>query len=229
MANGLENAKTVVELIRDLLIGIFIGLIFFAPNFINKAFNAAGVKSLDAGGLHWESQASKAGGDISEAKIGVQDVTASLSQLATKTKDPEAQATIKDAINRLTLSAQSINSADQSIKSTVEQVQKTEPQQSQQKTLEGWMFLGHVNQAKTDWTYINAHKPGGGDPNFTSGQKLMTSDTIYLRAPTPPGQHATGQVIGVIPSGSTIEVLELDTSSHALQGGWFVWARVRSA
>src|SRR5947209_17558151 len=202
MKDFLDNTKTVVELIRDLLIGIFIGLIFFAPAFINKAFNAAGVKSVDAGGLPWESQASKAGGDISDAKLGVQDVTASLTQLSAKTKDPAVQSSIKDAINRLKLSQQSINSADQSIKTSVEQGQKAELQQTQQKAIEGWVFLGHVNEAKNDWTYTNAHKANGADPGFNIGEKLVTSDTIYVRAPTPPGQHATGQVIGVIPRGS---------------------------
>ena len=224
MANRLENAKTVVELIRDLLIGVFIGLIFFFPGCINTVFQKAGIVKAEWGGLTWQ-----AGGEVSQAKLAVQDVTAALTDLSEKTKDPVAQKTIKDAIDQLKLSQASINSADQSIKSTVEQVQKTEPQQAQQKATEGWTFLGHINEAKNDWTSTNAHKSNGGDPSFTSGQKLVTTDTIYLRAPTPPGQHATGQVIGVIPSGSTIEVLEMDTSSHALQGGWFVWARVKSA
>jgi hypothetical protein len=222
MANPLETTKTLFELIRDVMIAIFIGLIFFAPGCINTVFQKAGIVKAEWGGLTWQ-----AGGEVSQAKLAVQDVTAALTDLSGKTKDPVAQKTIKDAIDQLKLSQASINSADQSIKSTVEQVQRTEPQQTQQKAAEGWMFLGHVNEAKTDWTSITAHKPGGGDPGFTSGQNLVTSDTAYLRAPTSPGQHTTGQVIGVIPSGSTIEVLEMDINSHALQGGWFVWARVR--
>ncbi len=220
MANPLENAKTVVELIRDLFIGIFIGLIFFSPGCINTVFKRAGITKAEWGGLTWQ-----AGGEISSAKLEVQDVTASLTELKGKTKDPAAQETLQKAIEQLKVSQASLNSADQSIKSSVEQ--KSEAQPAQPSALQGWMFLGHVTEPKTTWIDSKAHKPSGDYPALNSGQKLVTSDTIYLRAPTAPGQHATGQVIGVIPSGSTIEVLEIDTSSHALQGGWFVWARVR--
>jgi hypothetical protein len=228
MKNILDIAKSAIEILRDLLIGIFIILIFTMPGCINKAFNAAGLQKAEVAGFVWQRDAAKAGGEISSAKLGVQDVSQALTELAGKTKDPAVQSALKDAVNRLAVSQASINSADQSIKSSVEQAQLAETKQEQPKATEGWVFLGHLTQDKSAWTYTNAHKPGGGDPDLKPGQ-LQTSDNIYMRAATSPGQHATGLVIGVIPSGVMIDVLEIDTSSHALSGGWFVWARVKTA
>jgi len=113
----------------------------------------------------------------------------------------------------------------------VEQQQNSVERQSPNAAAtEGWIFLGRVDENKQRWLIANGRPIAGGEfPQLTPGQELVLTDGLYLRSEGAPGQRASSPILDVIPAGTKVEVIDIDTQSHALAGGWFVWAKVKIA
>ena len=224
---SVSTSKTLFELIRDVLLVILIGLFLIWPTGMNNLFKKAGFKEFKAVGIVWKNQTVAAGGQVANAKTITQDLTTQISQLASQPKGA-TQAELKEILSRITTSDQLLGSADQSLKNIAEQ-QKTIVGQNENAA--GWVYIGHFLPSKNAWDYVNASRLQGGDPtsaDLQRGQQLRTTDQLYVRASTPPGEHSTGAVLDLIPRGQIMNIEEVGRTLDTL-GGERVWAKVSKA
>jgi hypothetical protein len=220
--------KDFFTLVKDIFVGVLIAALLLWPTRLNDKLKAAGFTTGNFGVLSWSAQSTAQ--NVSQAKQDVQDGTTGLEALANDpkyAKDPR----VKDILGKLKTSEANITSADAMLKNTVAQQQSATQQQSPTTAppTEGWIMLGRIDQDKKQWVTENVNLAGATAYSLAVGQELELSQSVYLRALSSPGQRATGAILSVLPAGSKVKVLELDDqSSHALAGGWFVWARVSS-
>jgi hypothetical protein len=225
MKDNISIFKDFFTLVKDVFVGVLVGALLLWPARLNDKLKAAGFTTGNFGVFSWSAQTAQ---NVSQAKQDVQDGTTGLEAVANDpkyAKDPR----LKEILEKLKTSEANITSADATLKNTVAQQQNAAQQPSAAKAseVEGWILLGRVDQDRREWVTANINLAGGKTYSPAVGQELELSESVYLRTPSAPGKRATGAILGVLPEGSKVKVLELDDqSSHALGGGWFVWARV---
>jgi hypothetical protein len=220
--------KDFFTLVKDVFVGLLVAALLLWPARLNDKLKAAGFTTGNFGVLSWSAQSTAQ--NVSQAKQDVQDGTNGLEALANDpkyAKDPR----VRDILAKLKTSEANITSADATLKTTVaaQQSAAQPATATAAPAVEGWILLGRIDQNKKQWVTENVNVAGGKSYSAAVGQEFELSEAVYLRSASSPGQRATGAILSVLPAGSKIKVLELDDqSSHALGGGWFVWARVSS-
>jgi hypothetical protein len=228
LKDGMSVTKDLFTLIKDVFIGILVGALLLSPTTLNDKFKQAGIQSANLGVFTW--QAAPAAQNVSQAKQDVQDVTGALQTLATQPKFANDQL-LQQALQKLKSSEQNIASADTALKSSLQQGAAEQPNSSA--TKQGWIMLGRVEGGTSNrdakpwqWATTNINVAIGSPYTLQEGQVVVATDALYLHADAGPGQHASGAIQGVVQQGSKVKLLHLDTQSHALAGGYFVWAQV---
>jgi len=122
-------------------------------------------------------------------------------------------------------------SAEESLKTSLLSqqaiIQKAVPQLAE--TI-GWMYSGQVDESKKAWAGVGAKNisPVPPVPDFQPGQTFTVTSDVYLHSNPPGGSwHAQGDVVSVLKQGDRVQIVEVDTNSHAKMGGWFIWLRVK--
>lgn len=91
----------------------------------------------------------------------------------------------------------------------------------------GWLYLGRTLQDKSGW---QKGWPVNVLPvplrEVRAGGSLTVSGTSFIRADGSVGARAAAPVIGVVPDQTKVQIVQVDSDSHAVGGGWFVWAKV---
>jgi len=152
-----------------------------------------------------------------------------LEQLKTQTNDPKLRALIGELSGRVQVWQKSADSADQQLlQGLVKQEQFVQEAAPASIADQGWIFLGRVTEDRKSWFPDSPKTIEGAPPNVAKGSVLRINDDVYLRGDVQPGtSRSSGAVLSVIKASSTVEVIEIDSKSHAKGGGWFVWAKVR--
>lgn len=226
LKDGISATKDIFTLIKDVFVGILVGALLLSPTALNNKFKQAGIQSANLGVFTWQAPASQ----ISQAKQDVQDVTGALQTLAAQPKFANDDL-LQKALQKLQSSEQNITNADTALKSSLQQGAAGQPASAAAK--QGWIMLGRVAGGDKDkdaqpwhWVTTNLDVAVGSPYDVQQGQEVQVAEALYLHADTGPGQHASGAIQGVVQQGSKVKLLHLDTQSHALAGGYFVWAQV---
>ena len=159
-----------------------------------------------------------AAANVADSKRTISDVADALA------KSPEIKnnKVVQEAISKLNQSGTSLEVADNSLKNAGNISPTSQAAVSQ---LNGWAFLGHIDDSG-NWTYDQAKQTNNADPSLgKTPQDLRITDQVYVRADTGSTQHSTGQVIGVLQPGDSIQVEQFD-QIHAIAGGYFVWGKI---
>jgi hypothetical protein len=225
LKDGVSGIKDFFTLVKDLFVGVLVGALLLWPAGLNDRLKEAGFTKGTFGPLTW--QASETAQNVSEAKQDVQDVTGAMENVTADPKyanDPR----LKQVLDKLKTSEANITSADSTLKTAVAQQQGTAaPQQaSQQPAASGWIMLGRIDENRQKWVTANINVPVGSSYAVSPGQEFQLAETVYLRSESIAGQRAAGAINSVVQSGTKVKVLQVDNQSHALAGGWFVWAQV---
>jgi hypothetical protein len=216
-AERVSTGKELFSLLRDVAITILALLFLFSSWFRALVMPANGQVNVSLPGFS-ATYTATAAANVADTKTNISDVASALA------KNPEVKnnKVVQEAISKLNQSAASLQVATNSLKSagTI-----SPTPQAAVNELNGWAFLGHVNDSG-DWTYDQAKQLNGADPTLSkTPQELRVTDQIYVRSDTDSSQHSTGQVVGVLQAGDLIRVEQFD-QIHAIAGGHFVWGKI---
>jgi hypothetical protein len=161
-----------------------------------------------------------AAGGVEAAQRSVSDASAALKTLSASVP-PAARDQINSVASGLDSTAIELQVPDRILSSAVRAQPDAQPPTHAR---EGWIYLGHVDESKTNWSPSSTivQRPS---PSFNVGDVVTIADDVYVRADSSSSQRNQAAVIGVVRAGETIRVLEVGYT-HALRGGWFVWLRV---
>jgi hypothetical protein len=229
LKDGISATQDIFTLIKDVFIGTLVGALLLSPATLSDKFKKAGIQSANLGVFTWQA-APAAAQNISQAKQDVQDVTGALQTLAAQPKFANDQL-LQQVLAKLNSSEQNITTVDTVLKNSLQQGTAEQPTSTAAK--QGWIMLGRVQGSTSNkdaqpwhWATTNINVAVGSPYALEVGQEVQAAEALYLHADTGPTQHASGAVQGVVPQGSKVKLLHLDTQSHALAGGYFVWAQV---
>jgi hypothetical protein len=225
LKDGVSVVKDFFTLTKDVFVGVLVGALLLWPSGLNNKLKEAGFTKGDFGPLTWQAAATAQ--NVSQAKQDVQDVTGAMENVTADpkyAKDPR----LMQVLDKLKTSEVNITSADSTLKTAVAQQQGSAVQQQTSKgpASSGWIMMGRVDEKRQKWVTANVNVPPGSSYALGPGQELQLAETVYLRSESVAGQRAAGAITNVVQSGTKVKVLQVDDQSHALAGGWFVWAQV---
>jgi hypothetical protein len=225
LKDAVSQTKDLFTLAKDLFVGVLVGALLLWPAGLNDRLQKAGFSKGDFGPLTWQAAATAQ--SVSQAKQDVQDGTGALENIAADPKYAKDER-LKQVLEKLKSSETSITTADSTLKTTVAQQQSAVQQETSKPTPStGWLMLGRIDENRQHWVTANIKALPGSSFSVGPGQEVQLSETVYLRAENTPGQRAAGTILNVLQPGTKLKVLQVDTqSSHALAGGYFVWAQV---
>ena len=217
--------KTWLDLLRQavILVLIFLTLLFpkGAGEYVAKFASQLGVDTVKT-----------PLGDINVAKL--REVAGGVDTARTRTIEnadalravsagapPEVRKKIEAIASELETTSAALKRPDELLVSAVQAEQK---KGDSSQGLTGWVYLGHVTEAKTEWD-PQPRSVRAPSPAFKPGETLTVSDDLYVRGDSQSGQRNQAPVLGVVRAGQTVQVLDLQ-HVHSVRGGWFVWVKV---
>jgi len=237
LSDRLALAKDSFTVLREGLLVIVFVLFLGFPAWINGRLSQAGFTEGSIAGFKWQNQieessrqAKDAGQAITDIQPKLQEMSARLSELAGKTTDSQTVKAISDLSSTLRASEAKVRQADTAVKSALV-TQERVLSQVAPATVEstGWMYVGELDESKTQWETGNPTTIETTEPRLTPGQIVKIKDDVYLRdASAGPGKRASGKIVSVGRVGDSVKILDIDETSHdnSAGSGWFVWAKV---
>jgi hypothetical protein len=210
----LEKAKSILSIIRDVVLLCVFCFVLVAPQTMARMLIARGFGTIHTplGDVDLKS----IGSNTSEAEFAIADAAA----VAT---DPSTRDRLQQALKNLTavndtVKAQLSTAGSETAFRTaaVPAAGFTAPATEQY----GWVFAGKIDEAKSGWV-AGARKAIEG--NYPPGPSVTVSENSYIHAESS-GGHAAAPVVGAIAAGRMLQVAGIDLA-RALGGGWFVWMK----
>lgn len=250
----LDLIKDTLAILRDLFLFVLIILLIFRPGWMNSMLQRAGISEVNAFGVDWKArmesaakQNLSAGSETTNATTGLQEVKASLQQIADG-HDPAAAAKARQALETLNGSIASLDSANRTIASSyltqqtlLDSTVQTQPSTAKAAPatavpnagnatgLEGWVYIGEADSDHQRWVTPPVQKISASTPALKVGDTVTFTDDLFVRADKVAGQiFNQAQTLGVVRTGTNARVLEI-RPSHALNGGDFLWIKVQVA
>jgi len=232
----IEVTKDVATLLREVIVVVVILLFFFWTSLFKNLATNLGITKFDVAGVEVTlaqsgDQTKKAAEQVAQVKQQLDNVGEQLQQL---TKDPKAP-DIGAKVSSLTATVQTLqnqtDTADQTLRSSLlnqQQILKEVAPQAPSPDTTGWLFLGQVDEQKQKWFGEGAKNvPSTLDPAIKEGTRFTLPRTTYLYGDAATGHHLEGPILSALPAGAQVEVLAGPDYSHAIRGGYFIWAKVK--
>ena len=233
LRGAVDFSNEFLDLFKNFAIVLFIVLFLFFGGFLREKLDDAGFKITEVGPFKLED-VKKSNEQAKAAASNVDVITQKLVDLESKLTEAESRnpgigaeiGPLKSDVASLQAQAKS---ADATLKTSIiaqqDLIQKATPLPSE--TI-GWIYVGQVDESRTNWAGRGAVNLSTKAPSFQAGQVITLSADVYLHSsPATGGWHTQGDVTEVLPALSTAEVVDSDFS-HAKTGGWFVWLKVRA-
>jgi len=229
---NIENFRSFFALIREVLIVVAIIMLVVFPPSIKSILDKAGIKSF--AGFEFRDELKESQLETLNTIAEVEMLQDSLEVLKDKLEEAISQAddsqtreNLENIKYTIDATSQQAMSVDNNLKSSLIKQDDLLSRISQDtKNLEGWAYLGKVNERKDKWengqpeTILSVKLP------IATGTTLTFKTGTYLRSDNQK-QKSKAEVVSVVKSGEKVNVLEVEYS-HAKGGGWFIWAKVRN-
>lgn len=202
-AEPLAYLKDISSFVRDLVITIIIAICLIHPASIKSFLKESGLSKLGVFGVTVEVEEEK--DKITEAQKEVTSKVIASAPVASDEPPPESY-------NK---------PVDQNFKQAILAAERVAPQIL---PTAGWVYLGRVNNDKSQWA-------DGGSTTTTAtrpviiGDVLTVKDDVYIRAITGDKWHSNAPVATVSKVGDKLKVVDLQYSVAKI-GGFYVWAKV---
>lgn len=230
----LSILKDLTVILRDGIILILFLLLIITPGRINSILVSAGFTKGTIGGLSWEAklkttadETRTVGQSVDLARRNYDSLADRLKALELKMKDPRLKSEVKQITDMVTVSQDELATADRTVKrSLASQQQIVAEIAPSQSSVSGWLYLGKVNQDKSNWELGSPVTVASFALPFRVDRILNVTDDAYLRAEGSTVAHASASIVGVVKAGAEVRAESFDFSPVP-GGGWFVWARVK--
>ena len=228
------HCDDILELAKDVAIILLVVLFLFDGPYLRTKLDAVGISEIGPIKLaeveKSNQQAKAAASSVDGLQQKITDLESKLAEVSAH--DPGAEKAISPLRSEIAALKSQASSADQSLKisllSQQEILRKAAPQSVESA---GWIYAGQVDESKTSWAGVGSKNisPAPASPEFHAGQTFSIASDAYLRNSSPSSGtwHTQGEIVGVLKQGDQVQVEDVDTSSHAKSGGWFVWLKVK--
>jgi hypothetical protein len=231
MKEKLSLLKEFFGMVREALIIFLFLFLFCFPTAFKSQLARVGFDKFDMGGLSMEiksqmKETAQTGDQVAELQQQIGSLKTIIDSLASKSTNSEEKKTLSGLAERTQSIYSSTDLLDTKVKQQLSLQQRDAVKLKINIADEGWIYVGKLNETKTEWdnsipSTIAEHKL-----DFQSGDIVTIIDDVYLRSDGASTSHANSQVIGVIKASEKVIYLSKDFS-HAVNGGWFLWLRVR--
>ncbi len=224
-----EAGKNLFALLRDFLLFILFAVLIWFPGQIGEWFDKSKLKSFKGLGVELEARAVQdqaketlaVGADLAATKAQNTEIQKKLDALVKLRPDVAAEVAPVQA--QIAQSQQTLTAADARLANTVVSQQNLlEKTGVTAAALQGWIYLGSVDERKSRWIKQNVD----GDWPIKTGEMRTARDALFVRAVGSKNNRAAARPLGAVAKGRSIQIEEIDTTGHLLAGGWTVWARV---
>jgi hypothetical protein len=201
------------------------------PAVLGNKLREMGVETFDIAGmkvalLQAKAANQRAASQLMRDSVTVDTIVGRLRALGTASP-PQLSARLDSAATRLELTQRTNTALDSSLRRSIAVqdsiLSNVSPSQVAQ---EGWIFCGRANEQRTAWDPRSVRIVADSPTQLVSGNEVRLTSDAYLRDASKPLEHAQAPILGVLARGTSIGVISRD-SSHAIGGGWFLWAKVR--
>jgi hypothetical protein len=195
--------KDASSFLRDLLLTAVLAICLLNPSSIKKFLNESGLSKLGVFGITVEVKDEEAKFVAAQEKISAQVIAS-----APAAPDEVPVESFNKPVNR-------------EFKQTILEVARIAPQIL---PTAGWVFLGRVNNNKSQWE-------GGVSSTTTASWPISRNDVItvkddvYIRAIISDKSYASAPIATISKIGDRLKVVDLQYSP-AKAGGFFVWAKI---
>jgi hypothetical protein len=219
-----KKAKTILEVCREFLVVMGVVFVVFFPELAKAWLRHMGFDKVTTpiGEIDLAAKV-QAAGQVQSAKREVSDAAAAVDALISTAPLAE-RARLQDLSTKLSITANQLAAPERVLGAAAKAAASAGEPVAQGR--EGWMYVGHVDEAKSAWRDrpANVQAP---TPAFKAGDAVTITDDVFLRADTNGVQRNLAAVIGVLRTGEQATVLDVGYA-HALSGGWFLWLKVRA-
>jgi hypothetical protein len=213
------TVKTWLEVFRESLVILVVLIVAIFPKTTAVHLHDLGFTTLRT--PVGDVDLAQVAGGVRDARLNVSDSVAALDEISKNLPPSPIKERVDLVVSDLKSTADHLQGPDQILATAV----RRQAEASQNPTArEGWIYLGHVDESKKDWTPVPTAVKNAS-PQFKPGDVVAVSDDLYLRADSSTTQRNQAPVIGVVRSGQQVHVLDIGYT-HSLRGGWFIWLKV---
>jgi hypothetical protein len=232
-SSKIESIKGTVALLREILIVGGILILIISPKAIKRTLKEAGIKSI--AGIEFiedleksSNETKKAINDISVLRDSLDILKVKLAEAIDQSNDPDTKkelASIQSTIKTTTEKADNLGENLRNSFSRQEQLIDQYGSSAKRKKEIGWIFLGKTDENQKVWDEGNPKTIAKVALPLQSNTLLKITTDTYLREDSNT-QKSRADILSVVKEGETVEVVDVD-SSHAIGGGWFLWAKIK--
>lgn len=187
--------------IRDALLTLILAICVINPSSIKSFLDKSGLSELEAFGIKVSLKEEKEKIATAQEKVSAQIFNAPKTQTDTPV----------EALNK---------PVDEDFKQAILTAERIAPQILPNS---GWVFLGRVNNNKSQWADTSSTTTANWP--ITRDSVITIKDDVYVRAITEDKWHSLAPISSVAKVGDELKVVDLEYSS-AKVGGFYVWAKV---
>lgn len=224
-----DIGKDLFALLRDLLLFLLLLIVVAFPTHVVERLREAQVSKIEGPGFSLEIQ------QVQQAKQEALAASAAVDQSKAQTDEalrkldeivaakPELAPIVNPLRQQVNQSSAALNTAESRLVTTVASQQDVLAKAGAQTApVTGWMYLGHVDEAKKAWVSRTTDAPWPLTPPATA----RVTDATYIRAEGAPNARSTARPLGAAAAGQVVAIEAVDTNGHLKAGGWTVWAKV---
>jgi hypothetical protein len=197
------HLKDISSFLRDALLTVVIAICILNPSSIKTFLKESGLSKLGVFGVTVE---------VKEEKEKIAEAQEKISAKIVSAASPAPDEAPPEAMNK---------PVDPEFKQAILSAERVAPQIL---PTAGWVFLGRVNNSKSQWVDGASSTTTASWP-IAQDSVVTVKDDVYVRAITNDKWHSSAPVATVSKVGDKLKVVELEYSS-AKGGGFFVWAKV---
>lgn len=226
-----EATRDLLHLVGYLLAASLILWALFKPAIVKNYMQAMGIKEVKKsdGSIDVTFDATDTADNLTKLSGRVDAIQKSLQDLTAATSNPEIKTKLLSVANETAVLNQDVSKADESLRNALAKSTKQAEASQPSTPLIGWVFLGRTDESIQHWDTKSQTVPMPIDPavgpKFNPGQSLTLRSSAYLRADGPEYAITAHPVIGAVPAGATVRIIDLRPNSIR-SGGKYLWAKV---
>lgn len=229
----LNRFKELVGAVREVLIIVIVGALFFFPRFIGRTMDAAGIISFK--GLGVELQRSYE--ESLEVGVQLQTVNNQVDDLSDLVDSLSAELMTCDSNEKVSSLLENVKKSVETSKSTVQEqtekamVRAVETKKSLEATIsedvqfyEGWLNIGHFKNSTWKGTQTLDIGDKVGPEDLLMNEPYTLNQDFWLNSGIPkPPFYKIPDAVTILKEGTKVEILKVENVGRNK-----IWARVRT-